>query len=175
MARLKPSYAHRLAETSASVCPRRHTACAWSSKYSGTRLLPCEPQEDYQPGSPQLLTSRDYFTKFACHEGAPWKEITKMVSGRQSSREIAPHLNLSLNIGIRRPPDWIFWLNCRHWCRSTDRRSCPRWSWRLGSRLGTGRQLQGCKILCAGHVYHRNHFHVGRHVGLRIPDRADNA
>jgi ankyrin repeat protein len=61
----------------------------------------------------QLLLSREYFTKHARALEAPWKEIKSSNSGRKtldSTPTLAPNPNLSLNVGIRRSPDWVLWM-----------------------------------------------------------------
>jgi ankyrin repeat protein len=61
----------------------------------------------------QLLLSREYFTKHARALDTPWKEIKSSNSGRKtldSTPTLAPNPNLSLNVGIRRSPDWVLWM-----------------------------------------------------------------
>jgi ankyrin repeat protein len=56
---------------------------------------------------PKLLLSRDYFMNHARTANSSWKEL-KSVANR--SPILAPNPNLSLNIGIRRPSNWILWV-----------------------------------------------------------------
>ncbi|KAF2830250.1 hypothetical protein CC86DRAFT_240039, partial [Ophiobolus disseminans] len=55
-----------------------------------------------------LLTSREYFTKYASSSNSPWRKQRRS-RDLDPVHTIAPNPNLSLNIGIRRPPGWILW------------------------------------------------------------------
>jgi hypothetical protein len=71
-----------------------------------------ESSRGVSKSSPVLNLSRFYFTNTARLTNLPWKKISSADVGQKDKGRrpsLAPNPNLSLNVGIRRPPDWIFW------------------------------------------------------------------
>lgn len=58
---------------------------------------------------PDMLLSKEYFSSEARMIDSPWKELGVSTQPDSHAALLAPNPNLSLNIGIRRPSDWIVW------------------------------------------------------------------
>lgn len=63
--------------------------------------------EEKAKAYPELFLSKEYFTENARMADSPWKELGWLPTRGRKAPMVAPNPNLSLNIGIRRPPNWI--------------------------------------------------------------------